>query len=384
MSGERKACEYTALLDAFVDGELPEDQAARLREHLDSCPACRSYLDDILAIREAFPTVEDTQVPEGFADRVLDKLPARVTVLPTRRRMLRRAALPVAASLALILALRGVWLTGGMNAEDVMSRTLPTVEEAAEEAVEETETADGPAADEGPADSGATTSDTDAGTPEDAGSGDAEAGTEEVPASGTDSGMAETASSTTEAGEETGADSAAADGAAAETKADSSTGAGNRENNTRNAQSASNTNNNTNTTSRSGNTARNKDSAVNGKTGGGTAGGNTAAVSEQAAPAAAEQAAPGETEQTAPVEAEQAAPGETEQTAQTASTPAEAEQTPPPVPPAPAVEQLEDGQEGFVRREWESGSSSPVSGYENLDGAVSLLGIDDPADGEAL
>jgi len=62
--------EYAALLDLFVDGECTPEEAERVRKHLAVCEGCRTYVADAYAIREAFPTFEDTQVPEGFADAV--------------------------------------------------------------------------------------------------------------------------------------------------------------------------------------------------------------------------------------------------------------------------------------------------------------------------
>ena len=67
-----KYCEeYAALLDQYVDGELPVDETARVRRHLESCPGCMTYVDGALAIRAAFPDAEGTEVPEGFAEGVM-------------------------------------------------------------------------------------------------------------------------------------------------------------------------------------------------------------------------------------------------------------------------------------------------------------------------
>ena len=48
--------ENTALLDAFVDGELTSEEMISVQSHLDECPECRAYVDDALAIRASFPT----------------------------------------------------------------------------------------------------------------------------------------------------------------------------------------------------------------------------------------------------------------------------------------------------------------------------------------
>ena len=63
--------EFAALLDLYVDGALPPAEAERVQAHLETCDVCRSYVDDIQAIRAAFPRIEDTPVPEGFADGVM-------------------------------------------------------------------------------------------------------------------------------------------------------------------------------------------------------------------------------------------------------------------------------------------------------------------------
>ena len=94
--------EFAALLDLYVDGELPPAEAERVQAHLETCGVCRSYVDDIQAIRAAFPTIEDTPVPEGFADGVMAAI--RVGKAPRKRRSAprwARVALPLAACLAI-------------------------------------------------------------------------------------------------------------------------------------------------------------------------------------------------------------------------------------------------------------------------------------------
>ena len=107
--------QYAALLDAFIDGALSEQDAARVREHLADCPECRSYVSDALVMRELFPGIEETPVPDGFADAVMSALPAQR--IPWRRQW-KKAALPLAACIAIALLLRGLYVlpmgaTGG-------------------------------------------------------------------------------------------------------------------------------------------------------------------------------------------------------------------------------------------------------------------------------
>lgn len=70
-----KYCEeYAALLDLFVDGELTPEETERVRGHLTDCPGCRAYVNDALAIRAGFPDAEETAVPEGFAEGVMERI----------------------------------------------------------------------------------------------------------------------------------------------------------------------------------------------------------------------------------------------------------------------------------------------------------------------
>lgn len=97
---------YAALLDGFVDGELSPEEVLQVREHLDRCPACQSYVDDALAIRAAFPQVEETEVPEGFAEAVSAAIRAQTPVSKKKKATpWMRAALPLAACCALVILL---------------------------------------------------------------------------------------------------------------------------------------------------------------------------------------------------------------------------------------------------------------------------------------
>ena len=63
--------ENTALLDAFVDGKLTSEEMISVQSHLDECPECRAYVDDVLVIRASFPTEDDVEMPIDFAETVM-------------------------------------------------------------------------------------------------------------------------------------------------------------------------------------------------------------------------------------------------------------------------------------------------------------------------
>lgn len=105
--------EYAALLDLFVDGECTPEEAERVRQHLAVCEGCRAYVADAYAIREAFPTFEDTQVPEGFADAVCAAVRADAAPRKKKHRWVKAAVSLAACAAIIAAALQLVPLYGG-------------------------------------------------------------------------------------------------------------------------------------------------------------------------------------------------------------------------------------------------------------------------------
>lgn len=110
--------EYAALLDLYVDGELSPEEMTAVQAHLDACPGCRAYVDDALAIRAAFPDVEDTPVPDGFAESVMAAIRAEAPAKASRKNTWKVLA-PLAACLAIVAVLQaGPWGNGRKSAFD--------------------------------------------------------------------------------------------------------------------------------------------------------------------------------------------------------------------------------------------------------------------------
>ena len=93
--------ENTALLDAFVDGELTSDEMIQVQAHLDECPACQAYVDDALAIRAAFPTEDDIPLPADFSENVMRSVAKAPQPRPKKQPWGKLAA--AAACLAVIV-----------------------------------------------------------------------------------------------------------------------------------------------------------------------------------------------------------------------------------------------------------------------------------------
>jgi len=124
-----KCCEeYAALLDLFVDGELPPGEMERVRAHLETCPGCRAYVDDALTIRAGFPDAEDMAVPEGFTERVMERVREDAgkssKMIELKQRSVRRWAgslAALAACCALVILLKtgyGGGISKSMTAGD--------------------------------------------------------------------------------------------------------------------------------------------------------------------------------------------------------------------------------------------------------------------------
>ena len=65
-------CEsYEPLLDAFTEGDLFMEDMVWVQQHLNTCPDCQAYVEDLLSMRAAFPTVDDVVVPAGFTASVM-------------------------------------------------------------------------------------------------------------------------------------------------------------------------------------------------------------------------------------------------------------------------------------------------------------------------
>ena len=134
-----KYCDdYAALLDLYVDGELSPEEMSRGRDRLERGPGCRAYVDDALAIRAAFPDVEDVEVPMGFAEGVMARIQTEAGSKKKQSTPWRKVLPTLVACCAVVILLRSVpGMFSGRKAEApaAMDAAAPamTMESASEE-----------------------------------------------------------------------------------------------------------------------------------------------------------------------------------------------------------------------------------------------------------
>ena len=70
-----KCCEqYAAALSAFVDGELSENEKEEVLSHVEHCQNCREYLSELIIVHTMFEEMPELDAPEGFSERVLERV----------------------------------------------------------------------------------------------------------------------------------------------------------------------------------------------------------------------------------------------------------------------------------------------------------------------
>jgi anti-sigma factor RsiW len=70
--------EYKEQISAFLDGELPDNQAGRVFEHLPTCSDCRAFLSVLMKVRKAV-AAEEVPWPEALDERILSEIGRRKT-----------------------------------------------------------------------------------------------------------------------------------------------------------------------------------------------------------------------------------------------------------------------------------------------------------------
>lgn len=143
--------ENTALLDAFVDGELTSDEMIQVQAHLDECPACQAYVDDALAIRAAFPTEDDIPLPADFSENVMRSV-AKVPQSRPKKQPWGKLAAAAACLAVIVLVQHGALGSTGSTDSSAAYDTAAVMDVAAAESAPAERSIDAPSASAGSGD----------------------------------------------------------------------------------------------------------------------------------------------------------------------------------------------------------------------------------------
>ena len=88
------------ILNAFVEGEVGEQLAVHIAEHLDSCPACGTRAATLEPLSLAFAALDDPVVPPDLADSIVKQI-AKPASAPLVELAVGTLMLGMAASLVL-------------------------------------------------------------------------------------------------------------------------------------------------------------------------------------------------------------------------------------------------------------------------------------------
>jgi hypothetical protein len=97
-------CDIEAV-SAFIDGELPEESAARLCGHIENCPSCRALRDDLTALKEGFAAL-GVPAPDTLAPGVMYKI--SLPGDPPRKNRMLRSLVAIAACAAAVFIITRV------------------------------------------------------------------------------------------------------------------------------------------------------------------------------------------------------------------------------------------------------------------------------------
>lgn len=100
-------------LSAFLDDELPEDDAIAVARHVADCDSCQDLLDELRATRDALRRLPDVAPPSSLLAQVPDAAERR------ERRGRRVAVAAVCASVGASGLLTAAFVAGGQDG-DVM------------------------------------------------------------------------------------------------------------------------------------------------------------------------------------------------------------------------------------------------------------------------
>jgi anti-sigma factor RsiW len=103
-------CPIEIQLTAYLDGELPKDQAVSVETHLASCTSCARELSELRAVKDLARSLVTPEVSTPEWDMAWNAISERIAAPAHRASRLRSVWLAIAAAAAVLLAAgAGIW-----------------------------------------------------------------------------------------------------------------------------------------------------------------------------------------------------------------------------------------------------------------------------------
>ena len=130
-------CErFTDLISQSLDGTLSAEDQQALQQHLEQCPECRLLSQQLLEVQRELHVLEEQDVPEGFAQGVMDRIRAmeqKPKIVPIWKHPQFKMFGSIAAC-ALICV--GIWRMGAPNITEDMAFASEAAAPAAETSIQ--------------------------------------------------------------------------------------------------------------------------------------------------------------------------------------------------------------------------------------------------------
>lgn len=105
---------YRKSMSAYLDGEISPSKQAKLSQHLNSCPSCRSYFENLKVIQDKIVSIEPVEIPAEYDQKaralIVQRIAAEQVMMakakkkPSFQLMQKRWLMAFPAFLMIILA----------------------------------------------------------------------------------------------------------------------------------------------------------------------------------------------------------------------------------------------------------------------------------------
>ncbi|MDO4287078.1 MAG: sigma-70 family RNA polymerase sigma factor [Eubacteriales bacterium] len=129
-NGDNRDCQnYRELCSQYVDEYITQEDKAALLDHIQECPQCAAYLNDLTLIGRSLSHMEEGEIPRELRERVIENTKKQSREIKSvRRRGVWIPLLILIASAAIFVALTCSGVLGGLYISATVHDTASRVE----------------------------------------------------------------------------------------------------------------------------------------------------------------------------------------------------------------------------------------------------------------